>query len=412
MPNLPSFEQCCGCAACIDACPKQAISLQEDKNGLFYPKIDSQKCIDCKQCEKKCHILQTQYVHHQNNPVEIRTYAGWSENEEIIKKSASGGIFAQLAFNFLCDNNSYVYGATLLPNNKVEHIEICRQEDIYLLQGSKYQQTNACGIYKKVQTRLKSKAKVLFSGLPCQIAALYTYLGKEGQTDNLYTIEVICHGVPTNELYKTALILNKAQKVLSYRHKHNGWGPSGNHVTYLKQNGEIFTPTTFLSDFLFRSYLTMNFLRPNCYNCHYANIRRVADLTIGDFWGLENSSRYAEYRNSLGTSLILSNSSQGNHLLESYKDKIHLVNTEWQDFLFINQNLYIPTNQYDYQGYRYVFLIRKLPLFLQKIIYQNGFSFRILYAFQYKINKLFFSRKRRKREQIRKTKYEDIIKHL
>ncbi len=216
MPALPCSKDCCACASCVDVCPKGALSLVEDKRCCYSIKLDSDKCANCKRCEKQCHILHPGNL-RRSDPLAVRPIAAWSTTEELIKRSATGAIFAQVACNMLQEGNTYVYGASLLEDNTVKHIEISDAIDIHLLQNSKYQQSNCVGVYRQVRRRLKGGGKVLFSGVPCQVAALYSFLGyKEELMQNLYTIEVLCHGFPCNDIHRTSLKVNNASRIYAF----------------------------------------------------------------------------------------------------------------------------------------------------------------------------------------------------
>lgn len=387
MPNLPRKKDCCGCSACVDSCPKGAIALKEDSNGFLIPIVNHELCIECKLCERKCHILnQNKLVRAAS--LDIKTFAGWSTNKDIIKRSASGGVFGQLAWNFLNEPDTYVYGAAFAEDNTIKHIEIDSRNVLAKLQNSKYQQSDATGVYSLVVSRLKSGKKVLFSGVPCQIAALKTFIGTESKYPNLFTVEVICHGVPSNHLYRTAIKVYKAKRLVAYRHKHHGWGPSGNHPVYILSNGEEYSETEYAKDFLFRSYLNMNNIRESCHRCRYANLNRIADLTIGDFWGLEKSHRYDEYKNEMGTSIVLANTDKGLNMITT-ATQLNLIDCEWTDFLPMNNNLYQPQQPTVWNSGKYIKLIRLLPLNLQKVILQHGSSNPTINLWYWRLWKLF-----------------------
>lgn len=377
MPQLPSINDCTACGACIDVCNHNAINLIEDKNCFYNISINQEKCVECKICESRCHILNQDKL-ERHDPAS-QPLAGWSTNLEIIKKSATGGIFAQIAYDFLEDADTYVYGASLQKDSSVKHIEISERKDLYKLQNSKYQQSQSVGIFKQVKNRLKEGRRVLFSGVPCQVAALYAYLNyNEKLLERLYTIEVICHGVPTNALHRLGLKYNNAKRLVAYRTKEStGWCFGGNNrVVYEMPNGATKAMANTMRDFLFRAYLSFSFSRKNCYKCKYSTLKRVSDITIGDFWGFERSANYAQYGNFMGTSIILVNSSKGKRMIEE-SEHLHTVEASWKEILPLNQNLYMPTNRYIFNGYDKVHKLLKLPSSIRKVIFMNGFTNRI-----------------------------------
>lgn len=403
-PNLPNKETCCGCASCVDACPKSALSLVEDKNGFMNISVNEDACVGCHLCETQCHIFHPERL-TRNDARLVRPMAGWSTREEIIAKSASGGIFAQLAYEFLDPALSevrYVYGAALQEDSSTRHIEIQTREQLDSLQNSKYQHSDTTGIYRQVRTRLQEGAKVLFSGVPCQIAALYSFLGKDKEHFNrLYTCEVLCHGVPTHALHRTALRVEKAKQILYYRTKEGtGWINNNNRLTYRMPDGKIITKRRHVYDFLFRSYLEFSFTRPNCFHCPYAHIDRVSDLTLADFWGWNLSPEKEKYRNYMGVSAILANSEKGRQWLSSSQE-LHLVPTTWEEILPKNQTYFMPTNHSLFQGAESVHKILKQPLWLQKILFQNGFSNRYMNeAFKRLSNLLLWPKHRREQKEV------------
>ena len=372
MPNLPSKNNCCGCSVCIDICPQKALSLQEDTNGYFFPVLDKNKCVNCGLCEKNCHILHQDQV-ELNSASQAVSYAAWSLDQEIIKRSASGGIFGQIAHDFLLTPNSYVYGAAFLEDGSVHHIEVSCPKDLPKLQNSKYQQSNPSGVYQKVIQRLKEGARVLFSGVPCQVSGLQYYAkNKKIPTENLYTIQILCHGTPTNAMARLALRLNNAKRIVSYRTKSRGWG-NGNRVTYEYADGSKKECAERQIDFLFRSYLAMNFFRPSCYSCHYTTPDRATDILAFDFWEAYRSPKKDLYENYMGTSVAIAYTKKGLDMLQE-SNMLHLQPVDWEEFLPYNQNLFMPTNKQMYIGSNYVHLLSKTPRIVQKFVYQNGFT--------------------------------------
>lgn len=404
MPNLPTIEHCFGCSACVDACAKKAIQLVEDANGFYVPHVQKDLCVECGSCEKKCPSLQQNDV-PRNRLDEQQLYAAWSTDEDIIQHSASGGVFAQVATEFLDGKpERIVYGATLLDDSTVKHIAVEKSKDIYLLQNAKYQQSNATGIYQHVKKSLQAGKEVLFSGTPCQIAALYTFLGQK-RDNNLYTMEVICHGVPTNYLAKVALQLNHAQKIVAYRTKSQGWA-KGNRTKYMGTNGEIVEIPRYRLDFHFRAYLSFHWLRTSCSTCPFAQIERVADITMGDFWG----GNKRKYHNFMGLSVITINNEKGRKLIEQTK-RLQLKRTTYLEALGHNQNLYMPTTQAS-KGANMIAAIKQMSLPCQKIILQQGFSNKWLFGMGQVIETIYNKVAQRSLRKTMKNKINTIVSQV
>lgn len=404
MPNLPTIEQCFGCSACVDACAKKAIQLVEDANGFYVPHVQKDLCVECGQCEHKCPSLQQDEV-LRNRLDEQQLYAAWSTDEDIIQHSASGGVFAQVATEFLDGKpERIVYGAMLLDDSTVKHIAVEKSKDIYLLQNAKYQQSNATGIYQHVKKSLQAGKEVLFSGTPCQIAALYTFLGQK-RDNNLYTMEVICHGVPTNYLAQVALQLNHAQKIVAYRTKSQGWA-KGNRTKYMGTNGEIVEMPRYRLDFHFRAYLSFHWLRTSCSTCPFAQIERVADITMGDFWG----GNKRKYHNFMGLSVITINNEKGRKLIEQTK-RLQLKRTTYLEALGHNQNLYMPTTQAS-KGANMIAAIKQMSLPCQKIILQQGFSNKWLFGMGQVIETIYNKVAQRSLRKTMKNKINTIVSQV
>lgn len=411
MPILPDNSSCCGCAACVDICPKNAISVIEDKNGYYSIYIDNKVCIDCKLCEKRCHILQQKSL-LRNDPLKANSYAGWSKDNEIIKHAATGGVFTEIAKDFLSRTEAAVYGAELQADSTVKHVRISTITDLKRLQNSKYQQSYTAGIYKSVRKDLESGLYVLFSGVPCQIAALYIFLNyNEKLIKKLYTIEVLCHGVPSNILHRFAIKENKAKALFAYRNKDNfGW-LRNNKVSYLMPDGSLKICKDRRSDFLYRSYLSLSLSRNSCNSCKYADINRVSDITIFDFWGLEKNERKNELINPMGTSVILANSEKGKELVIGATN-MYLTPIHWHEFLPYNQNLFMPTNKYLFKGANHIHWIIKMPRPIQKFIYQNGFTNPLADRIYQKLYKIVFRRLIHKKIQEIRIESDKILKKL
>ena len=322
MENKVSKEKCCGCGACRDICPVGCITMEYDKEGFKYPYIDYEKCTHCGLCNRVCPVDKTLKSDYQP-----KFYAGYTDDDEIITQSSSGGVFWPIVLCFLKEN-SIIYGAVLDSNLIVSHKRCETVEECLKLRKSKYLQSDLSCIYKNVKSDLNKGKKVLFSGTPCQIAALYSFLG--GCPDNLYTVDVVCHGVPSQFIFKRyieELEMRNHKKVISYcwRDKRYGWGP--NRVTVVYEDGYEETEISKKNP-MQRGFLDNWYLRPSCYQCEFARIPRVADISLADFWGYDID---IISNNNKGISLITVSSSKGKEIFDVIKDYIcfHEVSEEY-----------------------------------------------------------------------------------
>lgn len=325
MIELKEKKNCSGCHACANACPKNCISMVSDEEGFWYPQVDKSKCIDCGLCEKVCPII------HKWEPDSSRTttaMAAINLNEEIRLKSSSGGLFTLIAEKII-NQNGVVFGAAFSDDFKsVQHICVDNIADLDKLRGSKYVQSKIGDTYKQAKDYLDSGRKVLFTGTPCQIGGLYSYLGKP--YDNLFTQDIICHGVPSPMVWEKYVeeherkTSSKANKV-AFRNKKNGWKAYSvfigfdNKKQYLKEHS---------ADMYIRAFLSDICLRPSCSDCQFKGIKRQADITLADFWGIQNVMPKMD--DDKGTSLVLVHSDKGRDLLDELSDNIksRKVNTD------------------------------------------------------------------------------------
>lgn len=306
MEKICPSELCTGCMACINACSHNAISIIRDEEGFFYPQIEQDKCINCGLCKKKCPIINTPIT---AQPLKI--YSGWSKDENIRLSSSSGGAFSMLAIPIL-EEGGVVFGASINCEIQVEHIYIETIEDLKKLQGSKYVQSYIGNCYKNVQKFLDNNRKVLFSGTPCQIAGLKNFLKKD--YDNLITVDLICHGVPSPLVFEkwkkwlkskynlshiTSINFRDKQKSwIFYNMKVEGKDLQGNNFQYYGK---------YYNDAWIRGFLRNYFIRPSCYQCHFTSINRVSDFTIADWWGYKPTPHEKNDYEKKGVSLIFCN---------------------------------------------------------------------------------------------------------
>lgn len=330
MPQLANKEQCTGCMCCVDTCKSGAINIREDKNGLWYPTVNVEKCIDCHLCEKHCEDIYNGKI-LRNSIDNYAPYTAWNRDDNQRTMSTSGGSFSAIASAIL-EAGGIVCGATL-DNNRVHHIFISTKEELPSIQGVKYIQSNLKGIYRQVREYINTQKLILFSGTPCQVAALYSYLGNKRSYEHLYTAEVICHGVVSNLIIDKHLEYNNADQIISFRSKCLGWGKD-TYTTVLK-NGKKMILQDRHKNFFYYAFMSDTVTRLSCYQCKYADIKRVADITMGDYWG---NKQFIE-ETSKGISLLITNNQKGKSLL-SICSTLHLEATEWELCLPRNPRLY------------------------------------------------------------------------
>ena len=278
--NKQVFEnktECCGCGACQAICPKNAIEMVEDEYGFIYPRIDESKCVNCNLCKKTC-----AYMNPRKMNDEKKVYASVSKNDENLKRSASGGVFYELA-NSIISDGGVVYGCSMeYKNDKLtpKHIRVNNQENLKKLQGSKYVQSECGNIYKLVKTDLINGKKVLFSGTPCQIEGVKSFLQYK-EYENLFLVDIICHGVPSRKMFQDYIenfeIENNCKvKEFYFRDKDKGWGLFFKVVYEKNGKTEKTVKPSYESSF-YQLFLDSSIYRENCYKCPYATENRNSD---------------------------------------------------------------------------------------------------------------------------------------
>ena len=301
-------NRCTGCSACFNACKFNCIEMIENEEGFLYPKVDLGKCKECKMCIKSCPLLKEKNI--LNNQEIIAAY---SKDDENRKNSSSGGCFGEFA-KMILNQKGIVFGVGYDENFNVVHKCVTNIEELQELKGSKYVQSKISDSYKTVQKYLIENKKVLFSGTPCQIAGLKSFLGKN--YENLYTIDIVCHGVPSQKLFNKYLeTYEKAIKNLKFRDKTNGWNQFGIKVMF--EDGEEKVVVARKDNYM-RLFLTNMCLRKSCYNCEFRESQ--SDITIGDFWGIDKINN--EINDDKGISVLLINTLKGKQIFEQVKEDI------------------------------------------------------------------------------------------
>lgn len=283
--QLAERLSCTGCAACADACPYGAIEMCEDEAGFAHPVVNSVTCKDCGACAMKCPVLAVEGQGMPCSPA-MSCYAARHKDDGVRSASSSGGIFTALADSVIQDDG-VVYGAAFDADFDVRHVRVETTDELEVLRGSKYVQSHMVGIYKSCRKDLQSGRRVLFSGTPCQIAALLHYLG--GGHPSLLTVEVICHGVPSPAVWRKYLAEaerdipgRRSWKIFS-RDKSVSWRRYSMTIESTEaRKSEIYDRNIFM-----RIFLANLSLRSSCFRCPFKNGRSDADFTLGDFWGIE-----------------------------------------------------------------------------------------------------------------------------
>lgn len=349
MPTLCSHKECTGCATCFAVCPQHAISMEKDIYGFLYPKIDHNKCIECNLCEKKCPLL-----HKQEYKIPEKIIACYWKDEKKRIESTSGGIGTLLAQEFT-KNNGIIYGCAFTPPFNICHIRCTTIENILRLRGSKYVQSEIHETYTKINEDLKTQKNVLFIGTPCQIAGIKARFPKH---PNLFTVELICHGVPSCKFLKESIPSN----ILKKRIKQINFRSNSQYKFSLIEDNQILPSyqRPLSNDLYMKAFFNGITYRPSCLSCHFARKERNADMTIGDFWGLK-STKITDINK--GVSLVLINTNAGKTLFNLCSDSLYSEERPYKEALDANEPLNHPIKKsirynvfrtlYPHFGYKY-----------------------------------------------------------
>ena len=406
MISILHKKDCCGCSACVQRCPKQCITLIEDEEGFHYPKINPASCIDCGLCERVCPVI------HQS---ELRTpqnvYAAINPNEAVRYASSSGGLFIPLAEQII-EAGGVVFGVKWNHHFEAVHAYTETKEGLVAFQGSKYLQSRVGQTFRQAEQFLKQGRQVLYSGTPCQIAALKLFLRKP--YDNLLTIDFVCHGVPSpgvfrwylyeeikkkvsidvrsNEIKDSALISSIAQvdvlarehgyliKDLSFRDKRSGWRFHSFVLTLqtLMYPHKLVTCSYRSNNNAYMCGFSADlYLRPSCHDCPAKSGKSGSDITLADYWGIEHI--LPDLDDNKGVSALIVNTEQGKQLLNSIGVTLH--ETKLEDFTCYNRAY---SHSFPQSPSRTQFFAMKGKTFHQRIkkLYRLPLTYRIKLFFK------------------------------
>lgn len=294
-------NKCTGCEACFEVCPVNAITMKPDNEGFLYPVIDEKLCIDCNKCINVCQIHGMPVLERLNKPL---LYAAKNNNLSVRKMSSSGGIFSLFA-DLIIENEGSVAGVVFDKDLKIMHTIARESFEVQKMRGSKYAQSSINKVYGKCKKELQNGNYVLFTGTPCQIEGLNKFLSKK--YDNLLTIDLLCRGVGSPLVYKDwlAFLPKKIEKnTINFRSKILGWKMSC--ISYSRSECEYISKDLFLFSSLYGNHYI---LRPSCYKCDFNTKFRVADITLGDFWGVDKLM--PDFDDDTGVSFVLCNTNKG-----------------------------------------------------------------------------------------------------
>lgn len=329
-------DQCSGCGACVSACPFDCISMKADSEGFLYPELNTSKCVNCGICVASCQCLTPLKA----DPLP-EAYACFNKDQNTQLSSSSGGIFTLLA-QWILSKDGVVFGAGFDESFQVKHIEVHTSNELYRLRGSKYVQSCIGDCYERVKQYLDENKYVLFTGTPCQIDGLLHVL--KHPYERLYTQDIICHGVPSPKVWKEYIEFRKSTKGMmelkkdgepSFRDKKNGWLDFS--MRFLFEDGSEYN-VGHQHDLYMKIYLQNISLRLSCYQCHSKSIHRNSDITLADFWGIQNVK--PDMYNEMGTSLVMVNSEKGQELFNQVSPQMAFCKVDMDQALYYNPSVH------------------------------------------------------------------------
>ncbi len=340
---LPDID-CVGCGACANVCPENCLNMIADKNGFLHPEIKKDACVNCQACEKVCPIINKNQKAEESIPV----YAVYSKNDNVRISSSSGGLFYTIA-KYIIENGGIVYGAALDENLYLSHKGVESIEDLYILQGSKYIQSDIKFCFREIKTHLDTKRPVLFCGTPCQADGLLCYLKKP--YENLFILDFICHGVPSPKAWQE--YINYQEKAFSskassayFRDKSKGWSLFSSKLKF--ENQKEYSNIHY-NDAFMKAFLQNVSLRKSCYNCKFKTVNRNSDITMGDLWGIKNI--LPDITDDKGVSVVFIQSEKGKCLFEQINKSLWIQEISFDSAIASNSAMTKSVYEHNFRDY-------------------------------------------------------------
>ncbi|MCM0323222.1 Coenzyme F420 hydrogenase/dehydrogenase, beta subunit C-terminal domain [Bacteroides fragilis] len=362
--NIIDKSACCGCTACQSKCPKNAINLIADDEGFKYPVVNDELCVECGLCVAVCPMI-SKVERLRDNDFQPNVYMVKNKSDEVRYKSSSGGVFTAL-YESIIQKGGAVYGARYEKEYffKVKHDRATTIQECEQFRKSKYVQSDLSGVFEVIKDDLSNGRRVLFSGTPCQVSGLRLYL-RNINIDNLYIVDMICHSVPSPLLWEEFIKyigIKHGSQVIDFtsRYKKAGWHT--NYNCYVLKNGKKYYRNKLSCNHhsLFNAKLIS---RPCCYSCKFTDLPHTGDLTMADFWGIENVDK--AFDDNKGVSALVINTPKGRQLFEKIKDKLVCQPSTAQTILAYNHSESISMNpkrdQFweDYRNLGYLYVAKK-----------------------------------------------------
>lgn len=328
--NISTIKDCYGCMACVDKCPQQCIQTIQGELGHIYPAVNQNACIDCGLCLKVCPANN-----EDSFKTCLHTYAAWMDDEQKHKESSSGGIATAISELFI-QKGYIVYGCAFNPKFTFTHIRCENLKDLERLKGSKYVQSDMKGVYQSIAKDFKHNKTVLFIGTPCQVAGVKNFFHK--QTEQLYTIDLVCHGVPSVRMLQESL----PQNILDQDFDNVSFRENTKYRLSIKKDASTIYELPINKSLYLKGFFKALYYRNSCYVCKYARQQRIGDITLGDFWGIDKKTITDDIK--YGISLCLINTEKGNMIFNSIPN-IRKIERPIQESLKANKQLSHPCYQ-------------------------------------------------------------------